>query len=638
MSNVILMGVLSNILIAAVLALLTLAVARLWRNPHVTHALWLLVLIKLVTPPIVEIPAPQLLRVVQSESPSDLSLSTTRSRPVERTRSTHGQPQPFKVLDAGTGVTVPVAKPFKLSWTGFLLSGWLTGTIVFIVVAFRRNAQFSRLIAKSHPATTDLVNDANRIAAKMGLTTSPQVRTTTARVSPLVTGAWRERVILLPQNMLVELSRDQTRTVLAHELAHIRRRDHQIQLLKFSILALHWWNPLAWFASRQLEQSQEECCDAWVVWALPDQRRVYGQTLLQTVEFLTEPRRLPVVTETFMSQCNLERRIEMVLKQTIPQRVSRHTIGVAFVIGLVFLPTAFTSAVATEPVVQASQQSTHADQQGTETVDTTNQTNMPALTNADLPYVVEFEQGATRFLDGDEIVIQEVRGTAKTFEPGHIFRIKGTYKLASHDQATVAAYTTAKNASDGESRSLKVQHKSVDRGKGEFALFLPMSYQGWPHVSFYPHDGGQGFGGNYFGTGEYVLKKWWKDGGKKKPVAAGQAITLDKVLWTDAPELRQRLGEKIFNSLKLGLVARVRGYDGDWEALKQHQSASGSVFRLEAEGSPTLIALMRNGGITFGKREAWVLLNVEGQPNAKVDYTIRVPDSNWVVESPVPAR
>ena len=36
-----------------------------------------------------------------------------------------------------------------------------------------------------------------------------------------------------------------------------------------------------------------------------------------------------------------------------------------------------------------------------------------------------------------------------------------------------------------------------------------MSCEGWPHVSFYPSGGGEGFGGNYFGTGDSVLKKWW---------------------------------------------------------------------------------------------------------------------------------
>jgi hypothetical protein len=40
-------------------------------------------------------------------------------------------------------------------------------------------------------------------------------------------------------------------------------------------------------------------------------------------------------------------------------------------------------------------------------------------------------------------------------------------------------------------------------------LYLPMSYEGLPHVSFYGDDDGEGMGGNYFGTGDSVLKKWW---------------------------------------------------------------------------------------------------------------------------------
>jgi len=214
--------------------------------------------------------------------------------------------------------------------------------------------------------------------------------------------------------------------------------------------------------------------------------------------------------------------------------------------------------------------------------------------------------------------------------------------LASRDKASVAAYTTAAKASDAKSPSLKVQRMSVTRGSGEFSLFLPMSYQGWPHVSFYPHGGGEGFGGNYVGTGKYVLKKWWRGGGEKPEVNGqamiGKAMTLDKVLWTDAPELRQRFGEKIFDSLRFGIVARVEGYKGDWEALKRHQAASGSNFQLQAKEGPTLNARMHSGGITFGNREAWVLFNVEGRPSAGVDYTLRAPDSNWLVASPAPAR
>jgi hypothetical protein len=133
--------------------------------------------------------------------------------------------------------------------------------------------------------------------------------------------------------------------------------------------------------------------------------------------------------------------------------------------------------------------------------------------SSEFPYALRFEQGATRFLEGDKITILEVRGTAETMTPGNIYWIKGTYTLASHDRAMVAAFITAMSPGDGRSASLKVQTVVVNRGKGTFTLFLPMPYKGWPHVSFYPADGGGDFGGNYFGTGDSVLKEWW---GSKK--------------------------------------------------------------------------------------------------------------------------
>ncbi len=128
---------------------------------------------------------------------------------------------------------------------------------------------------------------------------------------------------------------------------------------------------------------------------------------------------------------------------------------------------------------------------------------------SEFPYAVKFEQGATRFLDGDKITIVEVRGTADLFTSGNIYWIKGTYRLASHQRATLAAYTTARDAADGIGPSFKVQTTEVTHGNGTFTLFLPMSCRGWPHVSFYPADGGESFGGNYFGTGDSVLKRWW---------------------------------------------------------------------------------------------------------------------------------
>lgn len=129
--------------------------------------------------------------------------------------------------------------------------------------------------------------------------------------------------------------------------------------------------------------------------------------------------------------------------------------------------------------------------------------------SSEFPYAVKFEQGATRFLEGDRITILEVRGTSETMARGHIYWIRGTFTLASHDRATLAAYTTARSAAEGTGTPFKAQMTAVGQGSGTFTLFLPMSCDGWPHISFYPTHGGSDFGGNYFGTGDSVLKEWW---------------------------------------------------------------------------------------------------------------------------------
>jgi hypothetical protein len=178
-------------------------------------------------------------------------------------------------------------------------------------------------------------------------------------------------------------------------------------------------------------------------------------------------------------------------------------------------------------------------------------------TKSAFPHAVEFEQGATRFLKGDNIRIEEIRGTAKTFAPGNIYWIKGTYTLASHDRAMLAAFTTAKDAAHGTGPYLKVQTIKVARGGGEFTLFLPMSYDGWPHVSFYD---GEGFGGNYFGTGDSVLKRWW---GSRK--ASGSKKT--SAHQTPSHRLTSRHQVFIFGSMGEGGVGMLRRLDPNMSSL-----------------------------------------------------------------------
>ena len=132
----------------------------------------------------------------------------------------------------------------------------------------------------------------------------------------------------------------------------------------------------------------------------------------------------------------------------------------------------------------------------------------------DLSHIVPFEVGASRLRDGDSITVVEVTGTSEKMTAGNMYVIRGTYKLASQEHATLLASVTATRQEEGQRvPNQKTQSVMVDQGNGHFSLILYMAYEGNPHISFYPAEG-ESFANVYFGTGDSVLKRGWWDESK----------------------------------------------------------------------------------------------------------------------------
>ena len=128
-----------------------------------------------------------------------------------------------------------------------------------------------------------------------------------------------------------------------------------------------------------------------------------------------------------------------------------------------------------------------------------------AATAGELPYAVRYELGDAEFAPGDNITIQEVRGTSDTISTGGTYSVKGTYSLGSRDEANLAFYTTTISDSGPTAVDPK-QHVRIKKGTGSFHLVKTLSSDGYLHVSFYPVPSGSGFGGVYFGQGNRVLR------------------------------------------------------------------------------------------------------------------------------------
>jgi hypothetical protein len=116
----------------------------------------------------------------------------------------------------------------------------------------------------------------------------------------------------------------------------------------------------------------------------------------------------------------------------------------------------------------------------------------------------------SRNLVGDAIVITAVRGTADKIAIGNIYQIEGAYTLASHESATLSTYITDSQPNEPHRQMIPGQSLTIYKGSGTFTLRLKVEDPGCPHVSFYPTNGGESFGGEYFGTGDFIAPARWQ--------------------------------------------------------------------------------------------------------------------------------
>jgi beta-lactamase regulating signal transducer with metallopeptidase domain/tetratricopeptide (TPR) repeat protein len=372
--------VVSNAVIATCLALAVAFAVQFVRRPAVAYWLWMLVLIKLVTPPIFHVPLVRLPRSVEptaqlgdipehappvEEAPSgwapeiesgagaapraERGFSPQRAAVPGETFPGSGPPVPAadQVQPAGRTGELAGLEPsipawvttIRIAWLAVVLGVWLTGSLLWLALAAFRLFRLGQLVKHANPASDDLRATARQLAGQFGLRRYPDLRVLAARIPPLLWWSRRGMVILLPADLLSRLEASKQKALVAHELAHYRRGDHLVRWAECAILAAYWWHPVVWWARRRLHRAEEQCCDAWVLWSLPKAEHAYAETLLATVEFLCDVRpALPAIASGFEQAGPLRRRLETVLKERIHRRVSWSGFAAVAAVALAVLP------------------------------------------------------------------------------------------------------------------------------------------------------------------------------------------------------------------------------------------------------------------------------------------------------------
>ena len=161
--------------------------------------------------------------------------------------------------------------------------------------------------------------------------------------------------LLLPAGLLPDLHGDELDTLLAHELAHVRRRDHWVRLVEIAATALFWWYPVTWWARRALRRAEERCCDEWVLRLLPRSAEAYANGLLKSLTFVAHRTgALPSLASGAGPVEDIEARLKEILMTRPAPRLAaplRLTLAAAAALGLAVFPThAQSSATKDEPV------------------------------------------------------------------------------------------------------------------------------------------------------------------------------------------------------------------------------------------------------------------------------------------------
>jgi beta-lactamase regulating signal transducer with metallopeptidase domain/uncharacterized GH25 family protein len=208
---------------------------------------------------------------------------------------------------------------------------WALGSIVvaaplvvgMAVIAFRRR--------KSTPLNDDTWSAlAAELARSLGLTHRVRLLLAGASTMPMAAGVLRPAVML--PRVALDWPDDKRRVVLLHELAHVRRLDCLTQALAHLALAVHWFNPLAWYAMRRLTAEREQACDDMVLSA-GARPSSYADHLLHIARTLHAGPLAAAAAVPMARRSQLEGRLLGILDATRPRRAAtRRMIAAGFLV------------------------------------------------------------------------------------------------------------------------------------------------------------------------------------------------------------------------------------------------------------------------------------------------------------------
>ena len=354
---------LANAVTVTVLAFVVFAVSKKLRNQRVVHGLWVIVLLKLITPaflsPPLTFPIDDSWLTIDSgfffgDTARDNADRTARSASTVAGLARDSATSEHPVTSAGDrsaseiasshlnpGVASSLQQRWGESWprviVSILLLTWLTGSCLYVARLLVRYFRFCRFLRKNELIDEELISEGYDLAYKMGLKRPPRVRVLSGAFSPMLCGLGRGVTLILPLDLLHRLTPEGRATLVVHELSHYARGDYLVRVLETVVMAIFWWHPVVWWVRHELEVVEEDCCDSRVLAEFPGRPRDYAEAILDAIDFLSERSvAMPPMSSGLGTTPLLKRRLTRIMTEApVPENPrwgTRTVVACAFVV------------------------------------------------------------------------------------------------------------------------------------------------------------------------------------------------------------------------------------------------------------------------------------------------------------------
>lgn len=329
-------SIMASILVGLILCIKVLLKKQL--TPRWQYALWLILLVRLLLPwsPNSSFSMYSMLsqgyEYLRYPMQVHIEVQTVKEINEQKTYSFHLKGE----NEAKKGMTFQGTDKdtWSLSVYEIILYVWLLGVLCLSFYILIINRRWYVYLQKQSVITDDRVlRIFESCKERMSIKSNISLLLTRKVSSPTLLGYIRPRILLCEKH-IEQLDDNQLRFIFYHELAHFKRKDVGINWLMYSLLVLHWFNPILWYAYYVMREDQEIACDALALTFIGHKEKLaYGHTIITLLEFYSNYKKTPNLANFSGNKYALKRRIRMIKK--FSKKSYRWSIlGIATIIGL----------------------------------------------------------------------------------------------------------------------------------------------------------------------------------------------------------------------------------------------------------------------------------------------------------------